>query len=210
MAMQKGRTLILVVNTGFDEHREDKRSSVINRAYAAHHGYDFLLINVGSTNGYQQQLQKTVPVEYNRSVSLESKVPFLWSIWAAIKHGIQNVHYDTIFYIDSNVIFNPAFLTQSLDTALRRWLAQDPSATECPFMFFSHKPYFQLPSTIAFVMNASHPLLGKLLQQWMDVEIRSKNFTNGFEQTALWKLLDRDWLKPNRLRISSDLGTPPW
>ncbi len=120
-----------------------------------------------------------------------SKLPQIWFAVKEVGH-----HYDYIWFFDSDATINPDFRNRSLSEALNEWDSSSdvfvkwgPSPKIASFTFFNNLPWRNdLPCAGVFFFR---PNIGeKMIRDWWDYNLKSKNYLDFMEQDALWYMLE--------------------
>ena len=143
------------LNHDVDAENHISMAAVINHDYAIYHGYDYLIVNLNSTN-----LRKAI-LEENRYTPWVYPDGSGSKDWSDSKYGPSVFHtgynysrasswgklppmvylaneygqyYDYLWYIDSDLVMNPVFRNRSLSGALKEWKTGQA---------FNNKPFVQ-------------------------------------------------------------------
>jgi HD superfamily phosphodiesterase len=179
-------------------------AAVVMHKYAEKHGYDYRYFQVKMNALELSRLYKlatpaaglTTPRSYHprhnqtRGTSW-NKLPVLWHVATNMQE------YDLVVYLDSDTVIT-SHTDRSISEAIREWSTSSSKITwgvtdllKSAIMFFPNTPFGeQEPAIGAFIFRPK--LAAAMFSEWWDYNLPQAANSPGFEQEALWKILNKD------------------
>ena len=187
-------------------------AAVVNEAYAARHGYDFVYWRVPAFNatdvaqrfGVAPPLPppvpnvKFLPVAYHPGLERYRSAPWarllaFWNVTTTAARGA----YDVVLFTDSDAVLGnhnmtvAAFLAAAAATPrLPPGRAFGVPAPNASMLFYGNIPYAMSNYPVTgFVAWVPGPATRALITAWWNVDARRFDFRHAFEQFGLWHLM---------------------